>query len=634
MTSNTWTAEPGRFATRITLNDIPGFFSKQLTIGPGTKALIIDDGTYLGEVTQGTYTLQTFCEKLRFWQSPKKIDVILVRENDLPIDFHVDKIPTAEELLVAVNLNLVVQLRDIGLFARNLLGSRDGLTTNELSRIILPIIAQALKETVRQISIASLTSPDVRPILTVGVQEAAKTSLARYGISCEDIQTVDIANEQYDEQRKKTGEIWLLDQTTQQQRALGEVLDRETLMKIERQEREVELNVMAENVGLDADESNVALTLRRNEIRKNMRDAVLSDRFDKIQTKQEFHAFLFENDKQNMLRDDERHELETLFEAKKEDREAARELIVRKLELQRNAELTQLSMEIAHAEKLKTIRHEIELTEIAEDEEARKWRATLTLETEKTEKVFQERLKRLQREMEFDSKQLQHTQEKAWVELLHRQKTTRLELEIREENAAREVRARRITDEYEDEQKRRERELENILADDNMKRLEAMQRLRMEREQFKLELILKAKSQQSAHDIEMLNARARMGVEALIATSDTKNAELLANVQISKNESEAQTRLREEAAYRERELQEQRVRDAQQANAAAMDAIQNVTSQAFGAMGQVGSNRPVYPAPGFGGPVDPAVPRVAVCNGCRAENPSGSRFCSNCGKEL
>lgn len=633
--TNTWTLKDGQFAARITLDDISGFFSKQLVVGAGTKALVIDNGNYVGEVSQGTYTMQSFTEKLRFWKSSKKIDVILVQERDLPGSLFIEKIATAEDLLVAVRLELVIQIRDIGMFARNLLGSRAGFSIEEIQKdVVEPIVGQALKETIRQLSIASLCSPEVRPLIVAGIQDASKASLSRYGISCEDVQTVEIANEQYDEQRKKTGEIWLLDRSTQQQRTLGEVLDRETLVKIERQEREVELNVLAENVRIDAEESEVAVRLRRNTVRKNMRDAILSDSFDKIQSKEELNAFLLETDKQGLIREDERHELENLYEAKKEDRETARELIVRKFELERNAELNRLSMEIAHAEKLRTLRHEVELTKMVDDEEARKWREEIKLEAEKSEKVFQERLKKLQREQEFNGKQLQHMRTEDWNELLHRQKTARLEGEIREESAARDIRIRKVADEYDLEQKRRERDLNNLLMDDNVKRLQAMQQMRMEREQFKLGLVLKAKEQQNANEIELLNTKARMGVEALVATADAKNAELLATMQISKNESEVQARLRDEAANRERELQEQRVRDAREANEAAMAAIQNITSQAFWAMGQVGSSRPVHPGAGFGGTADPSVPRVAVCNGCRAENPPGARFCANCGKEL
>ncbi len=620
--TNTWTAKDGQFATRITLNDISGFFSKLLVVGPGTKALVIDNGQYLGEVSQGTYTLQAFTEKLKFWKSPKQIDVLLVQEQDVSLDFRIDKIATAEDLLVAVKLGLVVQIKDIGLFARHLLGGRDGFSIAEIAAQIQPIIAQSLKETIRRLSMADLCSPDVRSMLIVGIQDASKASLARYGISCEDVQTVEIAHEQYDEQRKKTGEIWLLDQSMQQKRALGEVLDRETLQKIERREREIELNVLAENVQMDSEESNVAIQLRRNEIRKNMRDAANSDLFDQAKTKEEFRAFMLEIDKQKMLREDERNELEALFEAKKDDRKAARELIVRKLELERNAELDRLSMGIAHAEKLKTIAHEIELAKWVDDDNTRRWREMLEREAEQSEKTFQEDMKKELRRQEINTKQLQYMRTEEWEELLQRQKTKRLEDEIRDESAAREVRTRRILDEYDEEQKRRD------LAFDNDE-LDAMQRRHMERQQFKLDLVMQAQAQKDAHELAMVD---RLGTDALLATADAKNAELLAQVQISKNESESQTRLREEAAQRERELQEYRVRDAQKATQDNMGAMQ-IAAQSFGAM----MNRPMYPSSGYGmpaGSVDPAVPRVHVCNHCRAENPPTARFCANCGKEL
>lgn len=632
MSTNTWTAEPGQFAKRITLKDIPGFFSKQLVIGAGTKALVVSDGIHLGVVGQGTYTLQSFTEKLKFWKSPKQIDVLLVPENDLPIDFRVDKIPTAEELLVAVNLDMVVQIQDVAIFAHNLLGSRDGYSIAEITDIIRPIIGQALKETIRQVSIASLTSPDVRPVLVTGIQESAKPSLARYGITCEDIRAVDIANEKYDQQRQKTGEIWLLEQSTQQERELGKVLDAETLMKIERQEREVELNVLAENVGLDAEESEVTLKLRRNEIRKNMRDAVSSDLFDQARTKEEFRAFLLEIDKLKMIREDERHELETLYESKKDDRQAARELIVRKLELQRNAELDQLSMEIAYTGKRKTLQYEIELAKMVDDEGARSWRETLQREIEQSEHDYLEAAKLLERQHELNSKQMKFLRTEEWEQLLQKQKTTRLAGEIQEEEAAREVRVARIKNEYEVEQERRKHVLQLEMQHDQMKLLQEMEIMNRERDEFESVLLLKTESQRHQQQIEILNTKAAMSVEALIATSDTANAELLANVQISKNESRAQVAIREEAAARERELQEQRVRDAQASNATTLDTIQKITSQAFGAMGQVAGHPSVLP--GYGSSTDPNVPRVAVCGGCRAENPPSARFCSQCGKDL
>jgi len=59
---------------------------------------------------------------------------------------------------------------------------------------------------------------------------------------------------------------------------------------------------------------------------------------------------------------------------KKDDREAARTFLVRKLELDRNAELDRLSAEIFQARKIEALQYEIELTRLNDDEETKKWR--------------------------------------------------------------------------------------------------------------------------------------------------------------------------------------------------------------------------------------------------------------------
>ena len=623
--TNTWNASEGDFATRLTLNDVPGFFSKQLTIAQGTRALIIDNGTYLGEVPPGTYTLQTFGEKLQFWKSQKQVDVILVRQDDMPLNFHGEKIATADELLVSVKVRLVVQIQDTAVFARNLLGARPKLNAEEMGQIVSPIITQALRETIRQLNIAALCTPEVRPLLLTGIKEATQTSLLRYGIVCADLHVASISNEQYDEQRRKTGESVLLDLSTEQQRKLDEVLDKETLRKISHREREIELNVLAENVELDQQQSEVALKLRRNEVKKDMRDAVLSNKFDDIKTSEEFDVFCLEIDKQKLLREDERHELEMLYESKKDDRKTAREFLARKLELDRNAELDQIAAAIRHAQKVKTLQHEIELAGIANDEETRRWRELLQKESEKSDHDYQEAVKNMQRQHELNAKNLKFLRTEEWEQLLQKQKTTRLEGEIAEERTALEIRTRRINDEYEDEQKRRKYAFDKEVQSDQMAQLREMQKMNQEQDEHEANLLLKTEAQRHQQKIDELNTKATMSAEALIATSDTANAERLAKIQISKNESAVQSEMHEKVA----KLQEQRLQDAQKNNETTLAAIQAITGQAFGAMGQVA--RPATPAPGT--PNSPAV-RVVVCSGCRTENPTTSKFCAKCGKEL
>ena len=628
--SNTWSANVEDFATRMTLGDFSGFFSKQLVVMQGTHAMIIDDGTYLGVVPPGTYTLQTFIDKLKFWRSAKQVDVVLTRDDDVRVDLVIGQLATAEELLVSVRLQLIVQITDVTLFTKNLLGNRTGMTIQGIADWIMPILTQALRDSVRQLSIAALTSPKVRAILATALQDATKTSLLRYGISCIDIHTTEIVNEQYDEQRKKTGEIFLLDMTTQQQKKLDEVLDKDTFRKIEQREREIELEVLAEHVEIDKSEADVALAIRRTEVRKNMRDAMQSDKFDEIKSEGEFDAFMLEIDKEKLLRDDERDELQKIFNAKKEDRDTARTHLVRQLELRRNAELDDLSANIAQAQRIKTLEHEIAMTKLTESEENRQWQDSLEREKEQAAHNFEMRLTEMKRQQELNSKNASYLREEEWQQLLQKQKTARLEREIAEDSQTRDVRIRRIRDEYDDEQKRREYALLKGMMDDQIGHLRVMEEMNREREAFQAKLLLDAATRINANRIAELNAMSQMSVEALIATSDSANAKILGDVQISKNESAAQTAIREQGMQRERELQDQRVQDAQASNVATLDAIQKITGQAFGAIGQFGGGNAT---PGLGA-VSPGTPGVIVCPGCRTDNNPVNKFCAKCGKEL
>ena len=419
---NIWNANVNDFAARLTLGDLSGFFSKQLTVAPGTRALIVDGGTYLGVVPPGVYTLQSFTDKLKFWRSAKQVDVVLTRDDDVRLDFRIEQIATAEELLVAVRVQLVLKIEDVALFAKNLLGNQSGMTLQSITDWIYPIIVQAVRESVRQLSIAALTSPDVRPILATAIQDATRSSLLRYGMACIDIHAAEIVNEQYDEQRKKTGEIFLLDMSTQQQKKLDEVLDKETLRKIEQREREIELSVLAEHVEIDGKEAGVALMLRLNEVRKNRRDAELSDQFDEKRTKEEAEAF---------------------------------ELEIKKGKLRREQELDEISAIIAQAQKIKTLEHEIELAKLTEAEDNRKWEESLQREIKESAHRYRIRMETLKRDQEFNTQNVIYLRDEELQQLLHNQKTARLQLEIEEESTVKEIRIKRLKDEYDDEQERR-----------------------------------------------------------------------------------------------------------------------------------------------------------------------------------
>jgi len=638
--SNIWNAVSENFAERLTLGDLKGFFSKQLVVEPGTKALIIEDGISSGVVPTGTYTMQSFIASLNPFRSGKQLEVVIVRDGDVRFPMDIPQIATAEQLLVSVKLDLVLKIADVALFAKNLLGGQTRMTLEEISHWIRPIITQALRESVSRLSIAALTSPEVRQVLVTAIEDASKLSLARYGIECIDIHATEIKNERYDEQRQKIGEIFLLETTTEQQKKLDEVLNKETLAKISQRECEIELDVLSQNVEVDAEEADIAVKVRRCEVLKKLRDVNLSDEFDKLQSDEEFKAFRLEIDKQGLLREDEWHEFQQVCQAKQEDRESAREHLVKTIELRRNAELDEIATTIAQAQKVAKFKNEIEMSKLTDSEENRKWRLTLEKEIETTNHQHLVRMTKLKQDQEWNEQNGVFLDATELRELLHRQKAERIRLETEEDSAAREVRIQGVKDEYAIVHDRNKHALQMEKQADKLKILERLQEMDRERQRFELEMVLKTQSQAHTEEINRMNALAQMGVEQqvayLISTGAVANAEWLAKWQMSKQDTTVQQEImkaREESLRNERELQEKRVLDAQNATAMVSDTIQKITGQAFAALGQFGG------APGMGGvPVSGAVirdvPHDVVCSKCQAQNARNNKCCSNCGKQL
>jgi hypothetical protein len=414
---NRWTAPADQFAVRIQVNDAPGFFSKKLIIEPGCRALVIEDGAFIGEVSAGSYTLESFAQRLRFW-TKKQCTVILTRAEDMPIECQCGDLPTRENLLVQAAVRLTVQMHDVALFLQNLLGARSAFSTADLRNSVLPVIRQAMWESVGRMSIAELTGPQVRRDLDAAVEQALGVSLRRYGLGFGQVQTVSIKHERYDEQRRKLGEAWLLREGIEQQRALDELYSADELRQIQRQERVNELALLAENVALDRQEGDLAVMRRRIGIRSEMRDAVLSNKFDKIETAEELAQMLHEVDRNRLLRQDEQDELTAAYQAKKADREGARRQLVQKLEIEQGFELSRLRAELDHQARRQAHDHEVDLASRIENEENRRWLALLERQRNEAEARRQGELTQLQHQRQIDQQQAGDRRDGQWQELI------------------------------------------------------------------------------------------------------------------------------------------------------------------------------------------------------------------------
>ena len=686
---NRWSAPADQFVTQIQLADVPGFFSKKLTIEPGTRALMIENGQFLGEVPAGSYTLETLSERLLPWHR-KQTTVILARQEDVTLEISCSDVPTAENLLVAAEVRLTVQMEDVAMFHRNLLGRQTEFSTSDLQSALQPLIEQALWDSIGRMSITELSGPQVRGDLDAAIEQALGISMRRYGLRFGQVQTVSVRHDRYDQQRQKMGEAWLWKEGVEKQKQIDEIYSESELRKIRRQERTNELALLAEEVAGDREEGEVAAKVRRIGIRNKLREAVLSERFDEIKNVEEMAKMVQEQDKAKSLREQEKEELVELYREKKEDRQSARRHLLNKLDLDRTVEMENVRNDCEHSLKMKTLDHEMSLARRVESEENRRWLETLEKESRQAEHHRQEQGKQIQQQREWTKQEALDRRDDQWEELLHEQRTDRVRADLEVARAERGLRVDQMRHESEltqqtdilQFQKRQaefSRENEQKTFANQIEKLQALQHLEQDQLRFRqdmterksrLDAELEALGEDKASEriLARMQAAKDLGVEALIATADSDKAQMLADLEKHKASeqtkqvtSEALTQQKAEtdkaldaqqkASEAERAKLQDRLVDSADAKADAivqayrdaMAAQQQTAQQALSSMGQMGQanvhlvgGQPVVPGQP-GAPQQPAAgqpQRVLICSQCRAENPETARCCSNCGEKL
>jgi hypothetical protein len=639
--NNRWTAPADQFAVQVQIPDAEGFLTRRLIIDPGTKALFIEDGQFLGEVPPGDYDLQSLAERLKFWRR-KRTTVILARQEDVPLRIASGSVPTAENLLVDLEVFFTVQMEDVSLFLHNLLGTRPSYSIAELCQAVTPMIRQAIWEAVGRLPIEQLARPQTRGDIDAAMEQALGLSMRRYGLRFGQVHMVSVRHDQYDQQRRKRGEIWLYRDRIEQAKAVDELQADDRLRQIRQGEKTNELELLAQQVAADRLEGDLSVLTRRLGIRQQWRDAVRCDKFDAIRDETALAQMLAERDKSGLVRQEEIDECKAIFQAKKEDREAARAYLLRKIDIERQVELDQLRAGLAHAVKLKAMEQEMELARTVANEQNRRWLEGLEQQRHKAEFDREERAREVRKLRDMATAENLARREEDWQNLLHQQRADRLQGEIVLVQAERQARVERIemdlrlTRQREDlalEQRRKqfEQELATKTSQDQMEKLRAMQQANAEFQRQQHELyerrtrldaeLADARTDKAAeHELARLRLLKDANVETLIVAADLEHATLLANheqvkaqVDLEKHKATEQARqaagqnaiderlAQMQAAHSEAskaeqaQLYQQMLQSQQagmervaQAYREAMQGQQQVGQQALGTLGQMG----------------------------------------------
>ena len=437
-----------------------------------------------------------------------------------------------------------------------------------------------------------------------------------------------------------------------------------------------ELEVLAQQVAADRMEGDLAVTVRRVGIRKQLRSAILAAQFDKIQSREELARFLHERDKERLIRQEECDSLAAALRDKTHDREALRAHLLSKVDIEQQFDLESVRLSLDYAQRMRTRRHEIELTSLSESEEGRKWKANLEREVAEAEHRRLSEVQNLEhdriaarlaggtsRETELENARHQHEIDRirgeieiAQAERRRRIVLTDIEIEKSRQSADIEIEKSRQSAKDASDREQQGSQLD-LLA-----KLQAIKNARKQAEADRLgQMQSRLQAQEIAkgnQEIEKIQAHRGMSAAELMAVSG--NAHVIADVEkhratqesaieAARAELAAQQAVNADAAELRSQLFKANETRADGTVAAYHQALQTQQST-FEQFGKLIENitRNLAPQPGStvivsdGSGMRVAGPpggnrneeRVVICTGCRTENREGDRCCRQCGKSL
>jgi hypothetical protein len=533
-----WSVSNSDFAVRVMVPDLKGFFGnlpliggapkgRSLVIEPGTRALVIDEGVLVGEVPAGSYTMESFVERLQFWRN-KQTTIFLTRCEEVPIDSYLGGVPCLDSVCFDVSYRWTIQVSDIVSFMHNLMGARDVLTLQELEQLLTPVMSQSLYGAIGRSSFDEVRKPDFVGKLAEQLRESAGLKIQRYGLVFIDLQSAEFGCDDGGLAERK-GELWLQARETQLQRAATQVESDQLSAK------------------LDDIRSKVP-------VRKTLRDAVISDQLNKIQSREDFEKALADIDKGKLLRKEEREALISAYEERKGDRQNLREHLLATIDIQREQELGELRVDLDYAVQMRSLEKELDLSRLSRTQDNETWQHEIQREKDQASHRHEQKLGSVKAAMERAREVRRQSRDDKWEAVLQEQKLedVRGDLELtRAERKSRivimqsELNARLQSEKLEMQKRQQEWDLElkQKQSGSQLDRLQRVQEMnaqfaeRQHRMQVEMEN-LKADSS-SKRELDRIQVMSSLSTEALIATAGTSNATLLADLKKHEASQEA-----------------------------------------------------------------------------------------------
>jgi len=645
-----WVKNPDDFAARVEVDDIPGYFRRDLIVEPGTQAVILVNGrNEAGVVGPGRYTLKALTDQVVPLRQAKTLTAILVDVGETPLEFTVSDLLTRDPLSITLDCRVVARVHNAALFLVNFMKGRRTVTRSHLRQYLFDEIQNAAAEAVARYSVAELSGNlALKEELAMHIEAHLMETFKGMGLKFDRVSALNFRHEQWDEIRRVKTEYFLQiskeEAELEGRKRLLDALDEKELLEIAQETKKV------------------ARYEQRAQMWARMRRAVLSDRMDEVKSEEDFARFMRQVDRQRLLDQSELEELKHELRERREDRERQRAFLVAKAELEQQYALKMV--ELARRRDLS-----IQDLELEQEVARRRLEGEIAIE----EKRWTWELRRQREEAEFRRAQ-EEAERKARLQAMVDQALTQAEIDDLELRALEKeldlgLKALRGMKAVKRE------DLEETLRirwEDERRRLD----VELQRERQRLELDLQRYREEKAHELKRLAAMATMSAEALIAVTGPDQARLLAELKrtevlagmtedqilalAAKESPEVakafQERFRglsgeELKAMYERMVEAERAAKEEQAQMwrETMQMVERMFGKAVDSQREATTafarNRgepPVIVTPGLGSAAvggsttagSYGAARVQVCPNCKVDVPVGTKFCSNCGEKF
>lgn len=646
MSYNVLSLSEGNLAAFLDVNDIQGFFSTEVEVMPGVKALVYENGNSVGEINAGRYTLKSFSDSLKFW-TEKNMKLFIVKASEFGITYTSRKFQTKEGLLVSGKILVNYSLRNSALFHKNLVGSSISYTLEDFARDTQFIVMAALQKAIYNFSIKELGLPNFNEYVATSMETAVQDALSRYGIRFSDLQILSLQHEEFDKLQQRKSDLWIVKENQKiQDEETQQKLD-ERLTQISFTEKSNELDVLAAQIAADREDGEIAVIRRRYAQKSEMRKIIQAAEFDKIASQAEMEQVLFENEKAKDLRESEREELKKIIEAENCEMEMRRENLLEKLGVQLEHEMLNFQREYEYNLKLEALDREAELAKRAESEAGRAW--LVHIQQEKAARAEEkEKLK--------DASEIQTLAGNLAYE--NQTRENRLCALKRENDAAEEVHRSEML-------KQKDLwmlEMQSRTFTNQLEKMMAVQKLNQAQDLFEMDLYerklrleaeirLAEKNGERMFELDKIRLYKEFGPNGIftLLNPEQANAFIAAQESQGKNMAAAAANAAFSAEMKGRYEEQEKANDkmtamfrefmAQQERTANLMAQMHIQTPqtapvivgGVGVPGNFGSNSG---SSGNSSGSGSSGKRVLLCPGCKSEVGETARFCPNCGKPL